>query len=158
MLAKKEKLSKSMAKSKRFNNLVAFSIVWTLSLVAMPAFAALKPEKHVPTIGEIAERFIIGTDFLTRLMLVASVAVGAMLVVTSITYFRAHRVNPKLAPLDRPLYYLVLGLVLIALPFFGDIFGPTGSVLELKKQEKAKTMSAPLDIDAPLELGNEYDH
>jgi hypothetical protein len=107
--------------------------------------------KEVPTIGEIAEKLIVGTDFITRLVLAGCVAVGAMLIVTSFIYFRAHRQNPKFAPLDRPIFYLLFGLILLALPFFGKIFGPTGSVLELKKKPSSS-------YELPLEFGNEYNH
>lgn len=124
----------------------------------MDPVLALHSSEKVPTLGEIAEKLIVGTEFVTRIVLVACVTLGIILIISAFTYFRAHQRNPKFAPLDRPFFLLLFGLILLAIPFLGNIFGPTGSVLELRKQETKSKMVAPVDIDAPLELGNEYDH
>ncbi len=128
-----------------------------ISLMIESAWA-LQVQEKTPTLGDLAQKFIVGTELLTRLVLVFCVSIGIILVISAILAFRAHIQNPKFSPLDRPFFLLLFGLVLIALPYFGDIFAPTGSVLELKKEEAKTKMVAPIDIDAPLELGNEYDH
>jgi len=141
--------------SKNINKLIYLSIL----LFWIEPIMAAEPLKSVPTIGEIAEKLIVGTDVVTRIVLGGCVAVGAMLIVTSFIYYKAHRENPKFAPLDRPLFYLLFGLILLFIPFLGKIFGPTGSALELnKKTVRESGRYYPNDIDAPLEFGNEYDH
>lgn len=110
----------------------------------------------VPTIGSIADKLTIGTDLLTRFMVAVCIVMGVGLIITGLTLYKAHRNNPKFVPLDRPVMYAVLGLLVILIPFLGEIFGPTGSSLDLKKRQAAE--SCPTNIDAPLELGNEFDH
>lgn len=135
--------------------------IWTklmmlfLLLWVSPLFAAAKPE--VPTIGEIAGKLIIGTDFVTKLVLVACIVVGVILVISAIGQFRSHYYSPKMVPLDRPIIYLILGISLFFVPFLGDIFVRTSSTIDLKKKE-ASTLGCPVDVDAPLEFGNEFDH
>lgn len=139
-------------------NVLTMAFIGLLTLGIEPA-AAFQSSEKVPTLGDIAGKLIIGTEFVTRLVLVACVTIGIILVISAFAYFRAHRRNPKFAPLDRPFFLLLFGLLLIAIPFLGEIFGTTtGSVLEIKKQETKARIAAPVDIDAPLELGNEYEH
>jgi hypothetical protein len=130
------------------------------TLFIMEPVIALQVEKKVPTLGDVAETLIVGTTFLTRLALAGCIAIGITLVISSFIYFRAHRQNPKFAPLDRPIFLLLFGVILLAIPFLGQIFGPTASIFDLKELEATKAqVAAPIiDIDAPLEFGNEYDH
>jgi preprotein translocase subunit SecG len=114
-------------------------------------------EAQSTTIGSIAENMIAGTGVITRLMVVLCMVVGIGFMIISIHMYRQHRANPKFVPLDRPVMYLVLGLLVFGIPFLGQVFGPTGSVLELDKR-KAASSSCSINIDAPLELGNEFDH
>lgn len=135
---------------------------WTIIIFLLwvdPLFA-LQTEEKVPTFGEIAEKMIVGTEFLTRLVLGVCISIGIILIISSLASFRAHIRNPKFQPLDRPFFLFVFGAILLAIPFLGKIFAPTGSVLELKKEvsSQAPKRVAPVDIDAPLEFGNEYDH
>lgn len=101
-----------------------------------------------PTIGDLAERMIAGTDVVTRLMMAVCIAVGIGFMILSVSMYKTHRTNPKFVPLDRPVMYLILGVVVLAIPFLGQIFGPTGSVLDLKRNQ---IESLPRNIDAPLE-------
>ena len=134
---------------------------WLIGLMAVlmvdPLYAA-KPE--TPTVGEIAAKLMIGTDVVTKLFLVACLVIGALLVITAITHFRNHYLNPKFVPLDRPIIYLILGLALFSIPFLGEIFLPTSSTIDVKKREAEKAAAAvcPVDVDAPLEMGNEFNH
>lgn len=112
---------------------------------------------ETPSFASIAESLMIGTDVVTRLLHFSSIAIGCFLFIMAFSLIRAHRSNPKFIPLDRPIIYMALGVMLIALPFFGTIFMPTGSTESLKKQEM-RASSHPQDIDAPLEWGNDYDH
>ena len=135
--------------------------VWkrAIMLVGLLWVDLLFAEKsELPTVGEIANKLIIGTDFVTKFVLVVCIVVGAILIVTSVTYFRGHYHNPKMVPLDRPIIYLILGLALFFIPFLGEIFVPTTSTIDMKKKEEKAAAAYSIDIDAPLELGNEYDH
>lgn len=145
----------------QFKNFNYLGLIATfLMMVMMEPVLALQPPEKVLTFGDIADKLIVGTGFITRIVLIACVTIGVILIISAFLYFRAHLQNPKFSPLDRPFFLLFFGLILIAVPFLGDIFGPTGSVFEIKKTEEVSRtkMAAPIDIDAPLEFGNEYDH
>lgn len=122
-------------------------------LILDSAFATEKP-----TLGSIADLLVVGTDAVTRLLHFASIVVGCFLFIMAFSLFRAHRLNPKFVPLERPIIYVFLGVILVALPFYGKIFMPTGSTLDLKAQEERAMGVQSNDIDAPLEWGNDYDH
>jgi len=111
-----------------------------------------------PSLGSIADSLTIGTHVVTRLMHFVSIVVGCFLFIMAFSLFRAHRSNPKFVPLERPIIYMFLGLILVVLPFFGKIFMPTGSTFEVREQEKRALGVQSQDIDAPLEWGNDYDH
>ncbi len=109
-------------------------------------------------LGDVANSLIVGTDFVTRLLHIASIATGAFLFIMAFSLLRSHRTNPKFIPLDRPIIYMCLGVILIALPFYGKLFTLTGSTIDLKKKEEYAIGVQPQDIDAPLDWGNDYDH
>lgn len=111
-----------------------------------------------PSLGSVAESLIIGTDAVTRLLHVVSIVMGCFLFIMAFSLIRAHRSNPKFIPLERPIIYMVLAVVLMAIPFFGKIFMPTGSTIDLQKQEECGHGVQIQDIDAPLDWGNDYDH
>lgn len=111
----------------------------------------------VPTIADMANQLIIGTDTVTKLVLAACFVVGGILVVSAIGQFRSHYFSPKMVPLDRPIIYLLLGMALFFVPFLGDIFVPTSSTIDARKQQESARV-CPVDIDAPLEFGNEFNH
>ena len=64
-----------------------------------------------------------GASVLGDLMLFAAFVIGIALALFSIIQFKMHLQNPKFIPLINPIFYLVLGLILILLPFLDDIFG-----------------------------------
>ncbi len=128
-----------------------------------------------PTIASVSNVLFEGVDIVTRFMHVICIVVGAMLLVMSITFYAAHRHNPKYVPLDRPVAYLVLALIIMSIPFWSKFAGKTLSTVDMKeKQEKpiklydidAPTKRVPkinvpqkgtavYDIDAPLEWADE---
>ena len=122
-------------------------------LILDSAFAAEKS-----TLASIADSLVVGTDAVTRLLHFVSIVVGCFLAIMAFSLFRAHRSNPKFVPLERPIIYVFLGVILIALPFFGKIFMATGSTIDLKAQEARSMGVQAHDIDAPLEWGDDYDH
>lgn len=105
--------------------------------------------ENLPTLGDIAQTLISGTDFVTRIALAAAIIMGAGFIVFSITSYLQHRRNPKLVPLDRPVLYLVIGICLCFLPHLGKFVGETHSTLDLKKKKAVATYTYS-DIDAPL--------
>lgn len=110
----------------------------------------------VPNLGQVAEVLINGTDFVTRLLIVACFVIGIGLVIVGILMYQSHRRNPKFVPLDRVIMYVILGLLVLGIPFLGQIIAPTSSTIDIKKQQSSKHHVQ--DIDAPLELGNEFEH
>lgn len=129
--------------------------VFGLLLMSHHSFATPVP---APSLGDIAENFLVGSDAITRLALAVCIVVSAAMFVLGITHYRAHRENPKMVPLGKPVMYIVLGFCLVMIPFFGKIFGKTGSILELKNKRENAEANCPIDIDAPLEFGNEFNH
>ncbi len=113
------------------------------------------------TVGDVADKLIVGTDFLTHFMHFACIIVGIILLIMALSFYKAHRDNPKFIPIERPIIYFFLGLILIALPYLGQIFGVvTGSPQDLHKREfMAPNPNQPMDdVDAPIEWGEDYDH
>ena len=138
----------------KFLNIKRIALLLLMFLLILDsAFATEKP-----TLGSIADSLVVGTDAVTRLLHFASIVVGCFLFIMAVSLFRAHRSNPKFIPLERPIIYLFLGIILVALPFYGKIFMPTGSTLDLRAQEERAMGVQSDDIDAPLEWGNDYDH
>lgn len=159
-----ECISKSKSKFMKVSNLsilmvkkvlsIGLSINFLLlSLMSEMAFAyetaSHNSYENLPTIGDIAETMISGTDFVTRIALAAAIIMGAGFILFSITSYRQHRMNPKLVPLDRPVLYLVIGICLCFLPYLGKFVGETQSTIDLKKK-KAIAIYTYTDIDAPL--------
>jgi hypothetical protein len=86
---------------------------------------------------------------LTNLLWVACVLIAISLVILSFIFYRAHRFNPKMVPLGKPIMYLVLGIAVGCVPFLDKIFMETGSPHEqTKKNQPIETVI--MDIDAPL--------
>lgn len=128
-----------------------------LIITCLLALDSASAAEHT-TIGSVADSLLTKTDAVTRLVHFVSIIVGCFLFIMAISLFRAHRSNPKFVPLERPVIYMLLGLVLVVLPFYREIFLPTEGANDLKKQE-ARALGVQLqDIDAPLEWGNDYDH
>jgi len=125
-----------------------------LLMFAETSFAA----NTVQSLGEIAEHLIVGTSVLTTVMHIVCFVVGFSLLISAISFYKAHRDNPKFVPLDRPIICLCLAIVIFALPFYGILFGPTGSTVDYEKREAAARGVQINDIDAPLNWGTDYDH
>lgn len=103
------------------------------------------------TIGSFADHLLMGSDAVTRFIHFITIIVGIFLFVMAFSLFRAHWSNPKFVPLERPIIYLILGIVLVVLPYFKEIFLPSNGLNDLKKQEARAVGVQTHDIDAPLE-------
>ena len=121
----------------------------TLMIFTMMTLAWGTEEPSVPSIGE---KLMTATDVLTRLMLVACFVVGIGFIFVAFMQYRTHRRNPKFVPLDKPIWYLLLGIILLGVIFLEEIFGGgTGSILHLKKQQEQEIRHTSPDLDAPIE-------
>jgi hypothetical protein len=138
----------------KFVNIKRTALLFCIFLLALDSVFATEEL----SLGSIADSLTIGTHAVTRLMHFVSIVVGCFLFIMAFSLFRAHRWNPKFVPLERPIIYVFLGVILVTLPFYGKIFMPTGGTHDLKEQEKRALGVQSQDIDAPLEWGNDYDH
>ena len=140
--------------------MLRYNLLLFIQFLGLLFYTAASVAAEQPSIASVAERLIITTDFVTNVMHIICIVVGMTLVIMSFFLYKAHRVNPKYVPLDRPVVYLLLGLVLLVIPFAGALFGPTGNSKDLVKQQKTQRSSGVTvyDVDAPLEWGNDYDH
>lgn len=91
------------------------------------------------------------STLLVKLISFASVLVGLIMLSTALAGYKEHRRNPKFIPLDRPIFYTILGIVLIFLPYMGRYFGQTYNPLDKEHHLKKKLhQHHKLDIDEPL--------
>jgi hypothetical protein len=108
-----------------------------------------------PNIADIANNLIFGADILSNFLHAASIAMGVGFLIYSLVAFRNHYLNPKMVPLDRPIVYVILSIVLIAVPFLGRILEhETGRSHVQKTQgngDNSSSTSGYHDIDAPLQ-------
>jgi hypothetical protein len=122
------------------------------------------------SIGQLASDLLPAAEVLTRLIHWLCIVVGVCLLVTAISFYQAHRFNPKFMPLERPIIIALLGIVLIALPFYKKIFLPVEVkkvVIPAEKTHQYEESYHPdeehyhsLGIDEPLDpnWGNDYHH
>ena len=121
------------------------SAILLLALTVVLPISAAEPL----SIASIAGNLIYGTNLLTRFMHFVCIIMGAGFFIMAFMQYRAHRDNPKFVPLGRPIMYIVLSLILFAIPFLGKLFSATtGSAKDLEKQRVKGVYHH--DIDAPL--------
>jgi hypothetical protein len=113
---------------------------------------------HAESIENIANNLIYGADIVTKSFHAICIIVGVLLWIIAGSLYKAHRQNPKYVPLDRPVVYVILGFVLILIPFLNVVFGPTGSSIDLEKKETILQDGKTLDPDEPIEIPSDYDH
>lgn len=107
--------------------------------------------------GSLARDFMGPADTITKLVHLVCIIVGIILLFMSISMFKASRFNPKFVPLERPIIIAILGIFLLALPFYGKIFfHPTGGIHDAAAAQGICTD----DPDAPLmdDWISDYDH
>ena len=106
------------------------------------------------TFADIANNLIFGASIVSNLLHAASILLGVGFIIYSVVSFRNHRINPKMVPLDRPILYLFLGIVLTAIPFLGEIMEHTTGETHNQKHQSSRHTSSTYyehDIDAPLD-------
>lgn len=139
------------------NHKVRFLVTITAFFSLMGKAMASATASHKPeSLGAIAEHLVVGTGIVTRLMWVICFAVGLSFIMMSFSFYKAHRFNPRMVPISKPILYLVLGFCLLAIPFLNRVFGETGSVFDYEKKSHETSGLQIHDIDAPLHDGNEH--
>ena len=109
-------------------------------------------ESKPATLGSLAEKLVLGTDVVADVMHAACFVAGVALCILGLMLFKGHRDNPKFVPLDKPIMYLVLGLILFCIPFLHYFIAPTGYSVHGPKPKQVLLNS----IDTPLnELAQE---
>jgi hypothetical protein len=104
------------------------------------------------TFSDIASNVIFGASIVSEVLHAVSILMGIGFMIYSVVSFQNHRINPKMVPLDRPIIYLCLGIVLTAIPFLGQIVGhSTGEVHKKKHQHSRSAAYYEHDIDEPLD-------
>ena len=131
----------------------SFFVAFACLLLSMTE--ALAAPAASSSIGQVAERLITSSDFVTKLMLFVCITLGVIFLILAIGLYKGHRHNPKFVPLDKVVLYAILGLVLMSIPFLSAVFGPTGSVLDVRKEHK--TTHRQHDPDKPLSMVNIVD-
>lgn len=101
------------------------------------------------SIATVANTLTVGTNIMSNIMLGACVIVGISLIVLAGVHYKAHRFNPKLTPLSKPIMYIALGLCLLAIPFLEQFVGHTGRSAAKIIEQKSNPKPC-YDIDAPL--------
>lgn len=87
------------------------------------------------SVEEIAENLMNPTEILTKLVIVASYAVGVGLIIFSIAQYRQHRKSPKLVPLTTPILLFILGVCTLVIPYISVISGESFSATEQAKRQ-----------------------
>lgn len=80
----------------------------------------------VNNIGEASEVLLTGTSFLTKFFWAACIFAGVYLLTAGIVNYKEHRNNPKMVPLSTVIVYVILGLIIIGIPFLSRLFGTDG--------------------------------
>lgn len=124
-------------------------------LVAL-SFATTILATENPTFGEIATKLNVGSSLVTHFLHFICILIGIGFIIMALSFYKAHRENPKFMPIERPIAYVVLGLVLISVPFLGKFFGAiTGSPTDTEQRKAQAIKANRQDIDAPLEPSDE---
>ena len=126
------------------------SFLFTPLLMGLMANTAIA---EAETFADIFSSLIFGASIVTDFLHAASMVLGVGFIIYSVVSFRNHRINPKMVPLDRPVLYLFLGIVLTALPFLGQILGRTTGETHMQKHHNHRSSSVyhEHDIDEPLD-------
>lgn len=84
-------------------------------------FAAFN--SHAESIGQYASDLVEPVNILSNFVSSASLIIGVMLLVASLMRYLQYRINPLASPLSTVIMFLILGLLLVALPFMYLLLG-----------------------------------
>jgi len=109
---------------------------------------------QLDNIGQIINDLMPTADVAIHVVHWLCILVGFCLLVTAISFYKAHRFNPKFMPLEKPIIIAFLGIVLIVLPFFKKIFLPSDFKQVIIPTDQNLTIKEPQDPN----WVNDYDH
>lgn len=120
----------------RKNLLIKLIGLLALSFTATRAFATA-------SLGEVAENILGPTAYLTQFIVFGCYILGVGLILGSVVQYRNHRQNPKLVPLTTPVLLLLLGIVLLVLPYISTHSGESWSASEEAKKKGSTEEEQP---------------
>ena len=91
----------------------------------------------INTLGQAADGLFGPVSVITMLMELACYIIGTSFCIGAIMQYRIHRQNPKLTPLMTPVIMLVVGVLLILVPYFSLLPGDSFSASEQEKRDSA---------------------
>lgn len=100
-------------------------------------------------IAKLSDNLFQTSALISLVLTMACLIMGCVLLAHAATAFKMHQGNPKMVPLDRPIVYLVLGITIASLPFWGYSSKDSLNPRDIKRHELQPKML--LDIDEPLE-------
>jgi hypothetical protein len=101
------------------------------------------------TFADVAHNLLEGANLISNLLHASCLLLGTGFIIYSFIAYRNHRLNPKMVPLDQPIMYLFMGIVLVAIPFLEQILENTTG--ETVNKHHSQSVYHEHDIDAPLE-------
>ncbi len=105
--------------AKIFNKWILVIVASIFSLIHI--VDALAVDVSGPSVGGMAQSILVPIDAMTGLMYKICYVLGGAMIVGSGIQYKAHRDNPQQVPLNRPIFLLLVGLVLIALPLIAQL-------------------------------------
>ena len=69
------------------------------------------------TIGETAESLLTPVTLVGQLSLAVCIIAGLCCTIAGVMFYKAYRENPQYMPLGKPVFYFLLGLALLCMPF-----------------------------------------
>lgn len=97
--------------------LLRFSLLMIIIFTSTAVFSASN------SIGDIAYQLVEPVSIVSDFIGTSSLIIGIMCVFASFLRYLQYRVNPLVAPMSTVIILLVLGLVLIGLPFIYKVLG-----------------------------------
>ncbi len=92
------------------------------------------------SLGDAAENLMGPTSIVMKIVDIACYIIGLVFVMMSIAQYRNHRQNPKLVPLGTPITLVILGIILVMIPYM------TKQAETGKDEIKHETKESPLPL------------
>jgi hypothetical protein len=105
----------------------------------------------INTLGQAADGLFGPVSVVTMLMELACYIIGTSFCIGAIMQYRIHRQNPKLTPLMTPVIMLVVGVLLILMPYFSVLPGDSFSASEQEKRDSAAAAQVIREYNAQQE-------
>jgi len=102
----------------KMNNYARYAkLFWAFVWYVIPATVLAEKLPQVPPIGEVAGQLLEPAGVLSDFVGTAAWIIGFTCVFAAFFRYMQYRVNPVATPLSSVLFLLVIGIVLISLPF-----------------------------------------